>query len=293
MLPSYFHEIGKIPLLTAEEEVELSLRVQAGCEAARNRMIAANLRLVVRIAAEFSRSGLPIDDIISEGNLGLIRSVQRFRPHKGSRFSSYASWWIRQSILRALGEQTNAITLRPAVTSKLSKLRRVARSMAEEMGREPTDEELAAELGLQTASVQDLKSAGARPASMDAQISSDGGATLGSLLVDESAVDPMQALSGKDLGGEVTALLGALKPREREVIVRRFGLHGHQKATLEEIGADLGITRERVRQIQEESLKRMRRLLLRRQAQPPLGETVSAPPWRGSALQVFPAQAAA
>jgi len=293
MLPSYFHEIGKIPLLTAEEEVELSLRVQAGCEEARNRMIAANLRLVVRIAAEFSRSGLPIDDIISEGNLGLIRSVQRFRPHKGSRFSSYASWWIRQSILRALGEQTNAITLRPAVTSKLSKLRRVARSMAEEMGREPTDEELAAELGLQTASVQDLKSAGARPASMDAQISSDGGATLGSLLVDESAVDPMQALSGKDLGGEVTALLGALKPREREVIVRRFGLHGHQKATLEEIGADLGITRERVRQIQEESLKRMRRLLLRRQAQPPLGETVSAPPWRGSALQVFPAQAAA
>ena len=293
MLPSYFHEIGKIPLLTAEEEVELSLRVQAGCEEARNRMIAANLRLVVRIAGEFSRSGLPIDDIISEGNLGLIRSVQRFRPHKGSRFSSYASWWIRQSILRALGEQTNAITLRPAVTSKLSKLRRVAQGMAEEMGREPTDEELAAELGLQTASVQDLKSAGARPASMDAQISSDGGATLGSLLVDESAVDPMQALSGKDLGIEVIALLGALKPREWAVIVRRFGLHGHQKATLEEIGADLGITRERVRQIQEESLKRMRRLFLRRQAQPPLGETVSAPPWRGSALQVFPAQAAA
>jgi RNA polymerase primary sigma factor len=293
MLPSYFHEIGKIPLLTAEEEVELSLRVQAGCEEARNRMIAANLRLVVRIAGEFSRCGLPVDDVISEGNLGLIKSVQRFRPHKGSRFSSYASWWIRQSILRALGEQTNAITLRPAVTSKLSKLRRVAQGMAEEMGREPTDEELAAELGLQTASVQDLKSAGARPASMDAEISSGGGATLGSLLVDESAADPMEALSGKDLAVEVLALLGALKPREWAVIVRRFGLHGHQKATLEEIGADLGITRERVRQIQEESLKRMRRLFLRRQAQPPLGEVVSGPHWHGSAMQMFPAQAAA
>ena len=292
MLPSYFHEIGKIPLLTAAEEVELSLRVQAGCEEARNRMIAANLRLVVRIAGEFSRCGLPVDDVISEGNLGLIKSVQRFRPHKGSRFSSYASWWIRQSILRALGEQMNTITLKPPAVSKLSKLRRVAHSMAEGMGREPTDEELAAELGMEAASVQDLRAVGARPASMDAEISSDGGATLGSLLVDESAVDPMEALSGKDLAVEVLALLEALKPRERVVIARRFGLRGHQKATLEEIAVDLGCTRERVRQIQEESLKRLRRLFLRRQQSPP-GEAASGPHWRGPSLRAFPVQAAA
>lgn len=266
MLPSYFHEIGKIPLLTAEEETDLSLRVQAGCEVARNRMIAANLRLVVRIAAEFSNFGLPVADLISEGNLGLIKAVEKFRPHKGSKFSSYASWWIRQAIHRALAEQSHAIRLTPLAMSKLAKLRRVAHGMAGAMGREPTDEELAEELGMEAASVLHLKSVSARPASMDAVISEDGGATLGSLLVDESAVDPLSTLSGKDLGIEAAELLGTLKSREREVVVRRFGLDGHRAMTLEEIGSELGCTRERVRQIQDVALKRMRRAFGRRQS---------------------------
>ena len=266
MLPSYFHEIGKIPLLTAEEEVELSLQVQAGCEVARNRMITANLRLVARIAGEFSQFGLPLADLISEGNLGLIKAVERFRPHKGSKFSSYASWWIRQAIHRALAEQAHAIRLTPLAMSKLAKLRRVAYGMAGAMGREPTDEELAEELGMEASSVQHLKNVSARPASMDAAVSDDGATTLGSLLVDESAEDPLEALSGKDLGIEAGELLAALKTRERAVVVRRFGLEGHRAMTLEEIGSELGCTRERVRQIQDEALKRMRRAFGRRQS---------------------------
>ena len=266
MLPSYFHEIGKIPLLTAEEEVELSLRVQAGCEVARNKMITANLRLVARIAGEYSHLGLPLGDLISEGNLGLIKAVERFRPHKGSKFSSYASWWIRQSMHRAMGEQTHAIRLSPVVMSKLSKLRRVAHGMADALGREPTDEELAEELGLEASSVRNLKNVSARPASMDAAVSEDGGMTLGSLLIDESAEDPLTALSGKDLGIEARELLDSLKARDRAVVVRRFGLEGHRMMTLEEIGNELGCTRERVRQIQDEALKRMRRAFGRRQS---------------------------
>lgn len=289
MLPSYFHEIGKIPLLTAEEETDLSLRVQAGCEVARNRMIAANLRLVVRIAAEFSNFGLPVADLISEGNLGLIKAVEKFRPHKGSKFSSYASWWIRQAIHRALAEQSHAIRLTPLAMSKLAKLRRVAHGMAGAMGREPTDEELAEELGMEAASVLHLKSVSARPASMDAVISEDGGATLGSLLVDESAVDPLSTLSGKDLGIEAAELLGTLKSREREVVVRRFGLDGHRAMTLEEIGSELGCTRERVRQIQDVALKRMRRAFGRRQSLQFL-QVVRVAPRQGPAL---PARVAA
>ena len=266
MLPSYFHEIGQIPLLTAEEEVELSLRVQAGCEEARNRMIAANLRLVVRIAGEFNNLGLPMADLISEGNLGLIKAVEKFRPFKGSKFSSYASWWIRQSIHRALGDQGHTIRLSPLAVSKLSRLRRVAHIMTDSLGREPTDDELAEELGLDSSSVQHLKNVGARPASMDAVVSEDGGTTFGSLIVDESAEDPLEVLSGKDLGVEAAELLDGLKAKQRAVVVRRFGLEGHRVMTLEEIGCELGCTRERVRQLQEDALKRMRRAFTRRQS---------------------------
>jgi RNA polymerase primary sigma factor len=292
MLPNYFHEIGKIPLLTAEEEAELSLRVQAGCEEARNHMIAANLRLVVRIAGEFSHLGLPVADLISEGNLGLIKAVERFCPLKGSKFSSYASWWIRQAVHRALGEQAHAISLTPLAMRKLAKLRRVAHGLSGALGREPTDEELAEELGLEASSVQHLKNVSARPASMDAMISEDGEATFGSLLVDERAEDPLAALSGKDFGIEVEHLLAELKPRERAVIERRFGLAGNKSMTLEQISVEMSCTRERVRQIQDEALKRMRRAFTRRQAlqflnvvsdPPPAPRTVPAQPARVAA----------
>lgn len=292
MLPSYFHEIGKVPLLTPEEEVELSLRVQAGCEEARNRMIAANLRLVVRIAGEFGNFGLPMADLISEGNLGLIKAVEKFRPFKGSKFSSYASWWIRQAIHRALGDQTHTIRLSPVAVNKLARLRRVSHVMADALGREPTDDEVAEELGLESSAVQHLKNVGARPASMDAVVSEDGGTTFGSLLVDESAEDPLEALSGKDLGVEASELLDSLKTRERAIIVRRFGLEGHRMMTLEEIGAELGCTRERVRQIQDEALKRMRRAFARRQALQFLNVVLNPPPTPRS-VRALPARVAA
>jgi RNA polymerase primary sigma factor len=295
MLPSYFHEIGQIPLLSAEEEVTLSERVQAGCEVARHRMIAANLRLVAKIAGEFAQRGVPLDDLISEGNLGLIRAVEKFCPQKGSKFSSYAAWWIRQSIHRALGEQNHAIRLNPLAMSKLSKLRRVAQSMSGALGREPTDEELSEELGLDATAVTHLKNVGTRPASMDSLLSSEGGATLGSLLVDENAEDPLAVLSGKDLRVEAGELLAVLKSRERAVVARRFGLDGQQPMTLEVIGAELGCTRERVRQIQDKALKRMRRTFARRQSRQFLQVVVShqLPPSASGTMSLPPARCAA
>ena len=267
MLPSYFHEIVKIPLLTAEEEVELSERVQAGCETARHRMIAANLRLVARIAGEFSHLDLPVGDLISEGNLGLIKAVERFRGSRGSRFATYASWWIRQAMHRALAEQGHAMRLTPLAMSKLTKLRRAAHALADDLGREPSDDELAAELGLSSSAVEHLRNVAARPASMDAMVAEDGGATFGSLLADETAEDPHEALSGKDAGLEALQLLAVLKPRERQVLVRRFGLEGHPAMKLEDIGRELGCTRERVRQMQDDALKRLRRAFAQRRAQ--------------------------
>jgi RNA polymerase primary sigma factor len=266
MLPSYFEEIGKVPLLTAEEEQVLARRVQGGCEEARNRMIAANLRLVVKIAAEFTHLGLPVGDLISEGNLGLLKAVGRYQPDRGGRFSTYAVWWIRQSIHRALGEQNHAVRLTPLAMGKLAKLRRVAHGLASELGREPTDEELADELGTDAVAVGRLRGLSARPASMDARISPESGETFGSLLVDTGAEDPVEVLGGKDHGLETGRLLDVLPPREREVIVWRFGLEGHRPMTLREIGRRVGRTRERVRQIQQQAFRRMRRALARRQS---------------------------
>ena len=265
MSPLYLAEIGRIPLLTLEEEADLSRRVQGGCREARNRMIAANLRLVVRIAGEFAQSGLPMAELVSEGNVGLIKAVEKFRPQKGSKFSSYAAWWIRQAMNVAVGEQRGAMNLSPTAMRKLSKLRSAANGMAETLGREPTDAELAEELGLDAGAVQRLRNVAARPASMDAMISDESGATFGSLLVDHAAEDPRDTLGQKDLAGEARQLLVFLDDKERLVVIRRYGLDGAPAATLAAVGAELGCTRERVRQIQEEALKRMRQAFARRQ----------------------------
>lgn len=292
MLPTYFEEIGKIPLLSAEEECELSQRIQAGCEKSRNRMIASNLRLVVRIASDFANGDVPMSELISEGNLGLIKAVEKFRPFKGAKFSSYASWWIRQSIQRVIAEHNATIRLTSVARGKLTKLRRAAHSMSEILGRDPTDDELADELGLDASAVQQLKNVGARPASMDAVVSDDGGATLGSLLVDEGAEDPLAALSGKDLRLEIAGLLDTLSARERAVIVHRYGLDGQPAMTLEKIGLELGCTRERTRQLQEQALKRMRRTFSRRQALKFLNVELNPPPSPRS-VRTLPARLAA
>lgn len=288
MLPSYLHEIGQVPLLSAQEEADLSRQVQLGSEEARNRMIASNLRLVVTIAREFDKRLLPFPDLISEGNLGLIKAVERYRADRGARFGTYAAWWIRQSMQRAIDQQAHTIRLSASARGKLLKLRRIAHGMADDLGREPTDDELAGEVGMEAESVRHLRAVGAPTASMDAQVWTEGGGTLGDSMVDDSAEDPLEALSGKDLGGEALSLLGMLKPKEYEIIVRRFGLEGHTPMSLGEVGREIGRTRERVRQIQDEGLARMRRAFQRRQAlrflevSPP-----SAPRWEGASNPQF------
>lgn len=288
MLPSYLHEIGQLPLLSAQEEADLSRRVHLGSAEARNRMIASNLRLVVTIAREFDKRLLPFPDLISEGNLGLIKAVERYRPDRGARFGTYAAWWIRQSMQRAIDQQAHTIRLSASARGKLLKLRRIAHSMADDLGREPTDDELAGEVGMEAESVRHLRTVGAPTASMDAQVWTEGGGTLGDSMVDDSAEDPSEALSGKDLGGEALSLLGMLKPKECEIIVRRFGLEGHKPMSLEEVGREIGRTRERVRQIQDEGLARMRRAFQRRQALRFLEVSpLASPRWEGASNPQF------
>ena len=248
-------------MLEPDEEAELARRWrdEQDQEAVRQ-IVSSHLRLVAKIAMGFRGYGLPVADLISEGNLGLIKAVERFRPHKGSKFSSYASWWIRQSIHRALGEQTHAIRLTPLATSKLAKLRRVAHAMSGEMGREPTDEELADEVGLTEAKVAALKSSAIRPASLDAPIGRDDGETLfGDMISDENAEDPLEHLEEKDARASLSGLLKVLTPREREIVKLRYGLGGGKQRTLEDIGVKFGITRERIRQIQMAALNKLRR----------------------------------
>lgn len=261
----YLREISKVPLLTPKEEEKLAARIKRGNRKAREHMIKANLRLVVKIAHDFSNYGLPLPDLISEGNIGLMKAVERFDPKKGGKLSTYASWWIKQSIKRALANQSKTIRLPVHLVDKIGKIRRVAARMAEELGREPTDLELAEELGLPVAKVTHLKTVAVRPASLDAKISADDDTAFGDLVGDERAEDPFAALRDKDLREEVGDLLDALDPRERKIIAFRFGLGGGRERTLEEVGHKFGVTRERIRQLQNIALLKMRKALRKRE----------------------------
>ncbi len=261
----YLREISQVPLLTPEEEVKLAAQIKRGNKKAREKMIKANLRLVVKIAHDFGNYGLPLLDLISEGNIGLMKAVERFDPKKGGKLSTYASWWIKQSIKRALANQSKTIRLPVHLVDKIGKIRRVSAQMTEELGREPADEELADELGLSVAKVAHLKSVGVRPASLDARINADDETPFGDLVSDERAEDPFEALRDKDLRGEVGDLLGALDMRERKIIAFRFGLGGGRERTLEEVGTKFGVTRERIRQLQNIALQKMRKALRKRE----------------------------
>lgn len=261
----YLREISKVPLLTPEEEVKLAAQIKRGNKKAREKMIKANLRLVVKIAHDFGNYGLPLLDLISEGNIGLMKAVERFDPKKGGKLSTYASWWIKQSIKRALANQSKTIRLPVHLVDKIGKIRRVSAQMTEELGREPADEELAEELGLSVAKVAHLKSVGVRPASLDARINADDETPFGDLVSDERAEDPFAALRDKDLRGEVGDLLDALDMRERMIIAFRFGLGGGRERTLEEVGTKFGVTRERIRQLQNIALQKMRKALRKRE----------------------------
>jgi RNA polymerase primary sigma factor len=261
----YLREISQVPLLTPDEEVKLAAQIKRGNKRAREKMIMANLRLVVKIAHDFSNYGLPLLDLISEGNIGLMKAVERFDPKKGGKLSTYASWWIKQSIKRALANQSKTIRLPVHLVDKIGKIRRVAARMTEELGREPADEELAEELGLPLAKVTHLKNVAVRPASLDARISADDDTPFGDLVSDEKAENPFAVLRDKDLRGEVEDLLGALDSRERKIIAFRFGLEGGRERTLEEVGVKFGVTRERIRQLQNIALLKMRKALRKRE----------------------------
>ena len=261
----YLREISQVPLLTPQEEVKLAAQIKRGNKKAREKMIKANLRLVVKIAHDFGNYGLPLLDLISEGNIGLMKAVERFDPKKGGKLSTYASWWIKQSIKRALANQSKTIRLPVHLVDKIGKIRRVAAQMTEELGREPTNEELAEELGLATAKVAHLKNVAVRPASLDAKINADDDTAFGDLVSDERAEDPFAVLRDKDLREEVGDLLDVLDARERKIIAFRFGLGGGKERTLEEVGRKFGVTRERIRQLQNIALLKMRKALRKRE----------------------------
>lgn len=261
----YLREISQVPLLTPQEEVKLAAQIKRGNKKAREKMIKANLRLVVKIAHDFSNYGLPLLDLVSEGNIGLMKAVERFDPKKGGKLSTYASWWIKQSIKRALANQSKTIRLPVHLVDKIGKIRRVAAQMTEELGREPSTEELAEELGLAPAKVAHLKNVAVRPASLDAKLNADDDTAFGDLVSDERAEDPFATLRDKDLREEVGDLLDVLDPRERKIISFRFGLGGGKERTLEEVGRKFGVTRERIRQLQNIALLKMRKALRKRE----------------------------
>ena len=261
-LQLYLQEIGKTALLTPKEEVQLARRIRKGDQAARDHMISANLRLVVKIAYDYKDFGLPLLDLISEGNIGLIKAVERFDPRKGGKLSTYAAWWIKQSIKRALANQSKTIRLPVHLVDKISKMRRAAMALTEELGREPTDEELAMELQIPTNKVAHLKSVSVRPASLDAPISDDGNSsTFGEIVGDENASSPFESLRERNLNADLKAMVDSLEPREAEIIRLRFGLEGANELTLEEVGRKFKVTRERVRQLQNIALNRIRRAM--------------------------------
>ena len=264
----YLQEIIKTPLLTIAEEVQLARRIRRGDRAARDHMIKANLRLVVRIASDYKDFGLPFLDLISEGNIGLIKAVERFDPRKGGKLSTYAAWWIKQSIKRALANQSKTIRLPVHLVDKISKMRRAAMALAEEFGREPTDEEIAMELGVPVNKVAHLKSVSIRPASLDAPIGEDGDSgTFGEIVGDENAVSPYENVRESNLRSDLDQMVNSLDKREADILRMRFGLDGHDELTLEEVGRKFKVTRERVRQLQNLALQKIRKLMAHNEAQ--------------------------
>lgn len=262
----YLRQIAQYPLITPEQEVRLAAKIRRGDRKAKAEMIRANLRLVVKIAHDYAHLGLPLLDLISEGNIGLMKAVERFDPKKGGKLSTYASWWIKQAIKRALANQAKTIRLPVHLVDKIARMRRVTGKMAEELGRDPTDEELAEEIGMTSAKIAQLKRVAIRPTSLDQPIGEDETTQLGEIVGDEAAEDPFESLRDKDLREEVGELLETLDDRERRILNHRFGLDGREPKTLEEVGAKFGVTRERIRQLQNIALCKLRKALGRREA---------------------------
>jgi len=260
-LNRYLREIGRFPRLTPQQEIELAAKIKKGDAKAREQMINSNLRLVVTIAHDYANLGLPLLDLISEGNIGLTKAVERFEPGKGAKLSTYAMWWIKQSIKRALANQSKTIRLPVHLVDKVAKVRRVSLQMSDELGREPTDDELGEEIGIAAEKVARLRTVGIRPTSLEAPIGDDDSTKFGEVIGDEEAQTPFELLRDESLRGEVDGLIAVLDSREKKIISQRFGLDGGKPKTLEDVSKGFGVTRERIRQLQNIALAKLRRAL--------------------------------
>ncbi len=287
----YLGEIGQVPLLTAAEEVELARRIEqravarsllaeldvpdacpiatsgqkrrlqravADGDEAFDHLCRANLRLVVSIAKRYSGRGLPLMDLVQEGNMGLMKAAERFDHKRGFKFSTYATWWIRQAITRAIADQARTIRLPAHMVDLLNRVRRVQRGLVQQMGREPTVEEVARAADLEVDKVTDLLRMALDPVSLDTPRGEEDDASLGDFIEDEHAIAPIDAVTRSFLSGELHAVLGQLNERERDIVIRRFGLNGTPAQTLEDVGREFGVTRERVRQIEAKTLAKLR-----------------------------------
>jgi RNA polymerase nonessential primary-like sigma factor len=257
----YLSEIGHTHLLTAEEEILLSRLAQQGDGAARQRMIVSNLRLVVKIARRYLNRGLALLDLIEEGNLGLMRAVEKYDPERGFRFSTYATWWIRQTIERAIMNQTRTIRLPIHIVKEINSYQRVARRLTQALDHEATPEEIAALLDRPADEVKWAMRLNERVGSLDIPIGEEGERSQIDTIADENSLDPSELLQNADISANIDRWLAELNDKQREVVMRRYGLRGYDVGTLEEVGEQIGVTRERVRQIQIDALRRLRHIL--------------------------------
>ncbi|MBI4868087.1 MAG: RNA polymerase sigma factor RpoD [Candidatus Wallbacteria bacterium] len=258
-LKAYLQEIGNVPLLTAEEEVELAKRIEANDRTAQAKLIEANLRLVVSVAKKYTRRGLSFLDLLQEGNQGLIRAVEKFRYNKGFKFSTYAIWWIRQAITRAIADQARTIRVPVHMNETIAKVKKTARILTQQLGREPSHEEISRELGMTVEKIKDAYRSATHPISLATPLGSDSSdSSLGDFVKDQNAIAPHEATNRNILKEQIGEVLESLSDRENEVIRYRFGLDNGWPMTLEQVGHRFGVTRERIRQIEAKALRRLR-----------------------------------
>jgi RNA polymerase primary sigma factor len=259
-LQLFLKDIGKVPLLTAAQEVELSKRIERGDHRAKQQMVEANLRLVVSIAKNYRNQGLPFLDLIQEGTIGLVRAAEKFDHRKGFKFSTYATWWIRQAVARALADKARTIRMPVHVVEKLNKISRAERKLLAELGHDPTAEEIASELELDREEVEQIRRSAQAPVSLEKPVGDEEESEFGHFLADQSAALPEEAAETQLRKETLERILGALSPRERRVLELRYGLDGQHPRTLDEVGRTFNVTRERVRQIENQSLKKLQAL---------------------------------
>ena len=254
----YLREIGKVPLLRAEEEVDLAQRMEEGDVKAKQKLVDANLRLVVSIAKKYIGRGMLFLDLIQEGNLGLIRAVEKFDYRRGFKFSTYATWWIRQAITRAIADQARTIRVPVHMVETINKMVRISRQLVQQLGREPTDEEIAAEMEIEPSRVEEIRRISQLPVSLETPIGEEEDSQLGDFIEDRDLPSPDEAAAGHLLHEQIEEMLATLSSREREVLHYRFGLEDGHSYTLEEVGRKFNVTRERIRQIEAKALRKLR-----------------------------------